>query len=204
MAPKIGAATRWTWDVTGAGYDMGEYLAGTPECWLQTPPLRSKPGVDVQMDSFLSCAVDPYAMKLRGAATVALTLALQQAGYAVRVSAALGFRTTAGARGRQIWARVILSDDRGGPLDTDRLLFMLAHPAAVRWLQFVHGSIVAGHDHDAMTQEVYGAPTGMHNPFATAETVSVPSMILGHGDWSSPAACERWVAETFARITART
>jgi hypothetical protein len=190
----------WGWDVTGANWDMGEYLSGSPECWL-TPSLEAtKPTIDILLDAFTSGGIPPEAIKLRGAAMVALTLALQQAGYMVRVSLAQGSESTA-TPGRTVWARVVLTDDNGGPLDTDRLLFMLAHPAAKRWLMWAYASHTMGQTKQEYQVEGYN-PINSAPPWQ-ADLV-IPRMLYSQGgadQWSNLARIEAWVKKTFLSLT---
>lgn len=197
MAPSIAAAPSWSYDVTGAQYDVGEYLSGVPECWQTLNEPQTKPAVSIILDSFIIWGIDNEALKLRGAGVVALTMALQMAGYAVEVSVTQGYRA-ATDNNRLHWCRVILTDPAGGPLDTDRLVFMLAHPGAKRWLLQKYGMLTAGLSRAQMAEESF---VRHRSECPWAATLLIPGMQDGGAPFDTREGAVRWVHETFARIT---
>jgi hypothetical protein len=199
-APAVGD---WQFDVTGADYDVGEYLSGAPECWLAREPSTERPCVTLSVHTGSGANVPTVAIQHRGAAIVALTLALQGAGYAVKVYGIDG--GTVADRPHDIWTRTTLSDDNGGPLDADRLLFALAHPAATRTLAYAHRvgrSDSAGASH---CPDLSYPTTGAQPPLPSDWTTDLYLSRLTSKDanWSSPAAVEAWVTATFDRLTGR-
>jgi hypothetical protein len=190
-------------DVTGAGFDVGEYLNGTPECWISPLCQETKPCITIAANIVSSGGIPAEYLKRRGAAIVALTLALQQSGYAIRVYAVEGMHP---GRGPDVWHRVCLTDDSGGPLDTDRLLFALAHPAAARQLGYALGCKLNG-------TSPYGAPIGwasadksgrgVHGPEGWQADFELDSPHYGDADWSSDAAVTAWVKHAYESITGR-
>lgn len=124
------------WDVTGAEVDLAAYLAGEPDCMLDTAPRRvSRRGkvVSFLIPASYSHNVSQDAVRNRGLALATLCTAIVEAGHSVEVWS--GFAC-------QIWrkdircsavARVISA---GEPLDLGRLIFAVAHPAMLRrlWL----------------------------------------------------------------------
>jgi hypothetical protein len=194
----------WTFDVTGADYDVGEYLSGAPECWLAREPSTERPCVTLSVHTGSAGIVPHAAIQNRGAAIVALTLALQGAGYAVKVYGVDG--GTVSDEPHDVWTRTTLSDDNGGPLDADRLLFALAHPAATRTLAYSH-RIAKSHHAASHAREpsLHHPTTGAQPPLPVGWTTDLhlSRLMPDDADWSSPAAVEAWVTATFDRLTGR-
>jgi hypothetical protein len=195
LAPESG----WAYDVTGAAYDVGEYLSGVPECWLAPQMIASRPCITIAANIVSSAGIPARALEMRGAAVVALAMALQAAGYAVRVYAIQGMYVESD---RDVWHRVCLTDDNGGPLDTDRLLFALAHPSASRQLGYSLGSHLAGRSYASSL----GWPEGDRNALPTpkwAADVYLPPVFLDAAKWGSAEGVSAWVRETYERLSGR-
>lgn len=199
MAAILQPSAGWGWDVTGAAYDVGEYLSGTPECWLAPTLDAVKPTVRIMLDNFTSAAVTSDAITMRGAAMTALAIALQAAGYVVQVSTVHGTRSST-RENHIVWSRVILTDDNGGPLDTDRLLFMLAHPTAKRRLILTYSCLTAGlTPSQALKETWHPMPAGYPCPW-DAELI-IPRMLTDDAQWANARSASAWVDETFRKLT---
>jgi hypothetical protein len=188
---------RWRWDVQGADYDVGTYLAGVPECWLDRSAIKTKPLITISANIVSSWAIPKEALEMRGAAVVALTQALQTAGYAVRVYAIEGMLPRPGKR--NVWHRVCLTDDKGGPLDMDRLLFALAHPSAARQLGYALGCNAAG----VSTGDI-GWPSDNQNtmpPDEWASDIYLHAPYISDTRWNDKESVTKWVTETYAQLT---
>lgn len=188
----------WQYDVTGADYDVGEYLTGAPECWLAPETPASKPVVTIMANIVSSAGIPKAALEMRGAAVCALTMALQTAGYAVRVFAVEGMNIGS----KDIWHRVCLTDDMGGPLDTDRLLFALAHPSAARQIGYCLGVVMAGMTPDSghMIGWPSGGPTAKP-PGEWKSDLYLQPPFLDAAEWDSPESVAAWVANTYAKLS---
>jgi hypothetical protein len=196
IASTLATDGGWTYDVTGAAYDVGEYLSGVPECWLTPDAVASRPCVTIGANIVSSGGIPKEMLELRGAAVCALAMSLQTAGYAVRVFAIEGMRTENG----DVWHRVCLTDDNGGPLDTDRMLFALAHPSAARQLGYSLGNNMQGCPYSSWL----GWPRGDMRatpPEAWATDLYLAPPYLSDADWSTPESVSRWVADTYAKLT---
>jgi len=137
------------------------------------------------------------AIEMRGAAVVALALGLQGAGYAVQVDACL----VVDHHGEAIASlRVPLTDDQGGPLDADRLLFALAHPSMLRQI----GAALIANDTGKP-----GSWVGSSMPADPPESMGwikgadlyLPKMLSYDANFSDAASIARWVADVYASIT---
>lgn len=195
VTPALVQDAGWGWDVTGASYDVGELLTGNPECWLSQSQMASKPCVTIAANVVSSSGVPAEMLELRGAAVVALTMALQSSGYAVRVLMVEGALEAYG-ESRSVYQRVCLTDDNGGPMDTDRILFALAHPASTRLLAY--------NNLDRLT----GAHVGGWMPHDPPESIGwtadlyLPAVKLDDADWKNAESVTRWVADTYAKLAA--
>ena len=197
LAPMVANGSTWQWDMHGASWDAGEYMTGNPECWLRQEPTIVKPTVTLQLAGFVSSGVSTDAMIRRGAATVALALALERAGYAVRIERIDGSRF--GSIATDAWIRVPLTDDNGGPMDVDRILYACAHPGAIRNQGFrvlMHAGGVANPDAESLPM-----PNANANPYPA--TLRVPALVWSQGgvNWNDPAEVTQWLETTFANLT---
>lgn len=183
----------WDWDVTGSAYDMGEYLSGTPECWATPQVEEAKPVIRIVVNLTTSGGVPQSIITMRGAGVVALTLALQTAGYVVDVAALVGLAPN---YNQSYWARIPLSDAQGGPLDVDRLVYALAHPSSPRLLGYSCGY------HACAPGEYIGL-----GGWAQCAPPWDADLYLGHAflsdaDWGSAASVSTWVQRMYDRLVA--
>lgn len=182
----------WGWDVTGADYDVGEYLSGAPECWLAPVVEESKPVVKIVVNLTTSGGVSSDAITMRGAGVVALTMALQAAGYVVDVAGIVG---TCPDYKQSHWQRIPLTDANGGPLDADRLIFALAHPASPRVLGYgvAKDTVLNGADwsRGGWAQEAPPWDADLY----------LPHTFLDAANWQDYASVSAWVKRTFEQLT---
>lgn len=195
-------------DVTGAGLDVGGYLSGEPECWHSPGALRVKPTLTLAVNLSSSAGVPAENLILRGAGLVALTVALQNAGYVVRVNSVEGgtFNRQDGKPGSvEVWTSVTLTDDNGGPLDMDRLVYALAHPSASRTLGYCMEAHHAGYKADRIQNIGWiGWPEGGRDappPADWKHDLYIPGLFLSDADWQSPASVQAWIEREYARLT---
>lgn len=186
----------WSWDVTGADYDVGEYLSGAPECWLTRDPSTARPVITLAVSNSASASIAPAVIRARGAAVVALVLALQQAGHAVRLFVVDGSPVDSHS-GAGTYYRALLSDDAGGPLDVDRVVFALSHPASLRVIGFAASRRQAGAGTDSMLGLPYDPPEAL----GWTSDLYVGRAMHGEAQWLSPEAAGAWVVEHFHRLT---
>lgn len=127
-----------TFDVTGASYDVGDYLAGIPECWQSFAPQEGKRAVRIVVDCDASGGIAAETLMKRGIAVTAIVVALQARGYPVTVDVSeLSGKTsgkTATRHTHEDFLCRIHDAATGSILDVDRLAFALAHPCMLRAL----------------------------------------------------------------------
>lgn len=120
-------------DVTGAALDVGAYLAGEPECWINFVPQECARGVHIVANLSTSAGVSPDTITKRGIATAALAIALQSAGYAITIDVIGTYKV---AKQSTIHSVRVADGESGSVLDLDRIVFALAHPSMPRRLMF--------------------------------------------------------------------
>jgi len=199
LVPHMVQGMQIVQDVTGAAYDVGALVSGVPEAWYAPMELeKSKPCVSIMVDAFISYGVTQDALIKRGAATIALVMALQRAGYAVEVFIVAGSDSTATWHDT-MWGRVTLEDHNGGPLDIDRLAGVIAHPATVRFLLFQYNSLIANQTPEDANLESYSSRVSHECPWKA--DVFVPRIVLNGVDWKDEKSIMSWVEARFSEIT---
>lgn len=200
--PAVSSAVRahvaddsWRYDVTGADYDVGEYISGAPECWLDRSAEAARPVITIGANIVSSAGIPAKALEMRGAAVVALTMALQAAGYVVRVYAVEGMSI-----GRDIWHRVEVTDPEGGPTDTDRLLYALAHPSAARQLGYALGAHLTGRSGTHCGIGWPGSGPGQLPPAEWKFDLYLAGSYLDSANWADAASVSKWVEETYKAL----
>mgnify|MGYP001565594569 FL=1 len=130
--------TEVAWDVQGAAYDTGAYLAGVPECWGTFAPVEAKRGVRLVCNMSVSAGVPKEAITSRGLAMTALAMLLQSHGYPVTIDvcAFWNYRSRSDLEGRVMHVVRLADAESGSILDFDRITYALAHPTMVRRLGF--------------------------------------------------------------------
>jgi hypothetical protein len=134
----LAKATHVVYDVCGAAYDPGAYIAGIPECWVAFQEAEEKCGIRIVFDGTISSGVKKDTKIKMGIAAAALIMALDSAGHPVTVDLFFGGKQYY-AHGKDITKNredscfIRLQDGlRGHILDVDRLLYALAHPLPMR------------------------------------------------------------------------
>jgi len=123
-----------TWDVAGAEVDMGRFLAGAPECMVESQPIkiaRAGRAVRIAVPVGYSSSVPAEQILRRGACVVALALVLQQMKHPLEIWA--GFCTDRSGYHYAQMAQVQRADE---PFDIGRVMYALAHPSMLRQLGF--------------------------------------------------------------------
>lgn len=126
-------------DIEGAGFDVGTYLSGVPECWLRFETTMAE-GAGKVIRLLYTCgasaAVDNDVMIKRGAVAAALVQLLEYAGHRVEIFCCPRC-STSDKQGKGYRLECIVKiKDAEQPLDMSRLIFALAHPSMLRRLGF--------------------------------------------------------------------
>lgn len=126
-----------SWDVTGSSVDMGNYIAGIPECMLdyETVSGRSPKTISLLLQVNARCDVTPEQMRMRGVAYMALVDALEATRrYRVAIYA---------VNALEGHHSCICLKTHGHTYDPHALGFVLGHPAFLRRLHFCAQDLLA-------------------------------------------------------------
>ena len=117
-------------DVTGEFFDVGDFLAGEPECWWREDESQGKhPVVPLYVATTMSSAITTKMIQNRGCAVVALCDMLQKHGFIVDLNVVGG--SVIGDN--KLYVKVNVKTD---PVDLDMLAFLVANPLFLRRLEF--------------------------------------------------------------------
>lgn len=191
-----------TWDVAGSEVDMGRFLAGEPECMLESIPFRvARQGRAIRLvvPGCYNSATSTQTVQQRGAAIMALCMILARAQHPVEVW--VGYANH-GNRVDTRYAYMVRVQRANEPLDEGRVLYALAHPTANRRLCFSvkeHGDAQAVWDFHIVKEDGrYGtSPRDVRPddlPAADANTIILHDFDV-KPDWDEASAI-RWVNET--------
>jgi len=185
---KIGsimAKAEIQFDVTGQDYDIGLVNQGVPECWYYSEEkLEDGPGKFIRLvfNNCTSGGVSANVMARKGAAVGAVVELLELAGHHVEVILAC-------ANAHWLWQTTIKTADQ--PLDIDRLMFALAHPASFRRLHF---SLFEEYD-AFMKQHSSSYGRVMEVPKSMQGDIYIAGSLYSEPQWASEEAAQRWVID---------
>jgi len=147
-ATRAVKAEQFAWDVTGDAVDVGKYLTGEPECWINKQDdgeSISSRIVSIRLNSCVSGALQPEAIVARGVAVLVAVDLLESCGRRCEVIVSQSTTTA------QIQADANIVVKRASePVDLDRLAYAVAHPGFFRRLGFRFME-VCGHSPSACT-----------------------------------------------------
>lgn len=125
------------WDVSGSAVDVGRYLAGEPDCMVETVRVaRQSPVLRIAVERAVSHTVSADDIEATGASVLALVEGLRTAGIPSEVWVTF---TVAPGRGGGSWqwmSTQVLIQEAGRPIDLDVLAYWAMHPTALRRLVF--------------------------------------------------------------------
>lgn len=194
-----------TWEVAGGSVDVGRFLAGEPECMLESQAIRiSRHGraVRIAVPVNYSCSVPAEYILRRGAAIMALVDILARAQHPVEIWA--GMCNSRREARSCILVKVQAANE---PLDMGRVMFALAHPAMLRQLGFAAEQTFPDSVRKAMGYVRGGGYGGA--PFDVRETdfdetdgttIVLPPIATGHADTWTEAQALEWIREQIALI----
>lgn len=176
----------------GGNLDIARYLDGEPECWLKLESVVTEgqglKHITVVYANVGSASISAETMLARGAATASLIECLEFAGHRVRLVSAIPVEE----RGHQSLGLITIKTfDQ--PMDTARLTYAIAHPAAFRRLGFAWIERLPV-EHQRELGEWYGMPA-MDIPQAYKGDIYLGPMVGGERDWNTPGVAEAWVIE---------
>lgn len=190
-------------DTCGSEVDVAAYLAGIPECMLETELHRLS--THGRVVTFLvpvgySCRTDHPSIINRGKALCVLGSAIVRAGHSIEVWSGFASQCPVLDARCSAVANVVSA---GEPFDPGRLMFAMAHPAMLRrsWL-----GVWDSTDPQlarAMQDSDYGTPQGCLRtdlPDAIANAYTFPLLAGDDRRWSDWDHALEWSIETFHEL----
>lgn len=153
-----GITTEINYDVTGAAYDPGAYMAGIPECWVAFHEVEEKCAVRIIVDGTVSAGVSKKTKIKLGTAVAALVMALDSAGHPVTVDLYFGgIDNNRGGIPTDCYIR-IHNGAMGAVLDVDRMVYAIAHPLPMRGMAHtLWGHGVLPYSREARPENTHGS-----------------------------------------------
>lgn len=161
---KYGDRYNTVMDVTGGFVDVGTYMSGVPECmvqFVQEPDVSVGRVVRIMNSSGFLSGVDGTAVLRRGVAIIALVEVLHKMGFGVELwndSSIDGKKDD----GYSSYATVVKLHDSAEPMDINKIIFAVAHPAYHRRLVFSaremstkHKGMGAGNGYGSTVNSLY-------------------------------------------------
>lgn len=141
VAPMLRPAFESYFDVSGGGVDVGRFLAGEPECMVETRLVKvAKPGRVVTLlisGGFLAAATQDAVIE-RGCAIVALVDSLEKMQHGTEIWLEMSCAREFGGRVDKmpVLTHLVKLKSAEDALDIDMLMFAIAHPSRHRRITF--------------------------------------------------------------------
>lgn len=181
--------------VSGSVVDVGRFCSGEPECFMEfTEQVVDGPGriLTITVNLFLSCGIDDQTVFLRGAGVMTLVDALEEAGYSVAINGRLFVKN----KNRHTEDFLFPIKRPGEAVESDRLAFIMCHPAFFRRLLFSVGEhLKPFRDHVGYhDSSYYGCPVYPDMDLPPSDTtIYLKSLDYGMEDFKSEATVTAWV-----------
>jgi hypothetical protein len=186
---RQGNRTVARWGESGGSVDVGRFLAGDPECMIESVRARRPaPVTRIAIERAVSANISQMEMRATGASVLAVTEALRTAGVPAEIWVTFSLR---GHWGADYHSTQVLVQEAGRPIDLDVLAFWVANPAAFRRLGFALEEQEPEEVRDRMgfyNDGGYGGPDTPKNKEDFDEVTPANS-----------SGAERWIAEVLSR-----
>lgn len=167
-------------DTSGFEVDLSRYLAGEPECMLETKEAPADTFVDIWVSLSISGMVGQDYIFRRGSAILALIDGLEHGNK--RVSLTVCLSGDSGA-----WTTIIKVKDYDQRLYIDQLAVILCHESFLRGILFSLWDNVKGNSGNKYTRPCLTShPEGC---------IYVGHMLGTDSQWSTLESCQKWVLE---------
>lgn len=182
-------------EVTGDMLDMGAFMEGVPECFLQWKEAEetvtgSNQVIRLVFNCAASCGIRRETLIARGAVAVALAEALELSGRRVEIILAESVNTWAGD-GFEMFTVV---KESWAPIQGDQLAFALCHPDVLRRLVFSLQEQTPK-PRNAGVGQGYGTPQEVVNK-KDQGNIYIPMAHYDHQQWENPKSAEAWILKT--------
>lgn len=124
----------YQWDLQGRQLNVGRFLQGRPDCWLNPVESEEAGGrfISILVSASYNAMIKEEAIKNRGAAIVSLIDHLEHSGYRVKLDVC---DPTKNGKDDLIFYRINLKN-YDEPVDLSTVAFATAHPAMQRRIMF--------------------------------------------------------------------
>lgn len=155
-----GLGVSYEFDVTGENLDVGVYMSGDPECFMQEVPRPSAFGKLIRIGVSITHSVSVEADEIlnRGLAIMALVDNLEAMGYSCAIDV-LQLTKSNAVNGNL--AVITTIKEQGDALNKEGVVYTLAHPAFFRRIQFRMLELLGGARANAESDSLgygYGRP----------------------------------------------
>lgn len=131
LEKSLEAPHGYKYETTGDILDVGTFLTGKPECWLEPDMVDNRKVYKIIVNSSYSAKINQKDIINRGIAIISLVDLLQEEGHIVELEVVETVRNIMDKPEFKIRFEVGTS-----PLDIDKLFFMIANPAFLRRIIF--------------------------------------------------------------------
>lgn len=194
---------RLAMSVAGHAPNIGQYLTGRPDCMYRWKITERKPVISILANNAARYDTPTSVIINRGAALVALIVALQAQGRSV----AIDCLATCVDNYDQIYCITVPLKKAYAPLEIDRLVFALCHPSMLRRISFS----VSEHENGEIRSTFgfrsgagYGRPCDPPKETIAAYSLYAPICSKNSGIWDTPKAAAQWLFEELKRQGATT
>ncbi len=151
--------------VSGAFLEMGDYVAGIPECFQEFAPMPAPRGFRIGANMSAHAGISKRQKALRGAVILAVTDTLEKSGFTVDIK---GFFKSSGSGDAEMVTSFPLKRS-GERVDENQLAYWLCHDSALRQIYFSYQDT-----HDDNFIETYQVTHGRGKPAnATCDEIDV-------------------------------
>lgn len=202
-----------TYDVAGAEVDMGRFMAGEPECMVESLPMkvmRTGRVVKIAVPVCYPSTINAETVLARGAAVMALVNAFAMMQHPVEIYATTNIHGNwskrNGTDGKQTSPRLSYSvrvQDADQPLNMGRVMYALAHPTMLRHLSFA-----VEHTEDEKVRGYFGVGGSYGHPsyecriddlnINVENAIILPPLMSNYG-WSESESVA-WITQQLAKI----
>lgn len=122
------------WGESGSSVDIGRYLAGEPDCMVETVRTRrAAPVLRIGIERAVSATTPKEDIEATGASILAVTEALRTAGIPSEIWVSFTVRSW---HSGDLYTLQVKIQDAGRPIDLDMLSYWTMHPTALRRIAF--------------------------------------------------------------------
>lgn len=152
----------YDYQVTGEILDVANYISGIPEHWLmpEPAPIVGNKIIRISVEIGGNANVKAEWMRYRGNAVVTLIHALEVQGYSVELTLVRAFTLS----GKE-HVFIVPLKDLGEPLNTNRIQFVIGHPAFFRRCAWAVSQLLTDRDMRNAKSLSYPLDTDLHLPW---------------------------------------